>query len=169
MIRSALDRDAAAIAAIYNHYVLETTITFEEQAVSDAEILSRMHASGFPWLVLEQSGAVTGYACAKPWHVRSAYRYSVESTIFLHHEQTGRGHGQSLYAALLDELARRSVHRVVAVIALPNHPSVALHERLGFAQAGRLTEIGRKFDRWLDVGHWSLALPRAGVHTAARG
>lgn len=170
VIRPATPADARAIAAVYNHYVLETPVTFEEAAVSEGEMRARMAAGGdLPWLVLEQDGAIAGYAYARAWHARSAYRYSAESTIYLHHEAVGRGLGTRLYGALLDELARRPLHRVVGVIALPNPASVALHERLGFTPCGRLSEVGWKLGRWIDVGHWERALPGAGPRGGGDG
>jgi phosphinothricin acetyltransferase len=152
--------DAPALAAIYNHYVLHTTVTFEEEPIADAEMARRLEdvrADGI-WLVGELGGAPVGYAYAKPWHPRAAYRHSVESTIYLHPEAVGRGIGLRLYGALLEALSSRPVHRVIGVVALPNAASVALHERLGFQPVGVIGEVGRKFDRWIDVGYWSLAL-----------
>ena len=163
MIRSCSPRDAAAIARIYNHYVLHTVITFEEEPVSTGDMEGRIGdvTRTHPWLVCEQRGAVVGFAYARPWNVRSAYRHSVEVTIYLEPTVTGRGLGRPLYEALLDAVDRRSIHRAVAGIALPNEASVRLHERLGFVKSGHLPEIGRKFERWIDVGYWVRALPDA--------
>jgi len=162
MIRSVMPDDAAPLAAIYNRYVEDTFVTFEEVPVAVSDMQSRIlevSRTGV-WLVAEPDGEgePRGYAYAKPWHARSAYRHSVESTIYLHPEATGRGLGSRLYGALLEELERRRVRRVVGVIALPNPASVALHERLGFEAAGRLPELGRKFQRWIDVGYWTRGL-----------
>jgi len=154
MIRNAEPTDAAAIAGIYNHYVLETTITFEEEPVSEAEMARRMADNRGPWLVCESRGAVVGYCYAKPFHVRSAYRHSVETTVFLHPKATGARLGRALYEALLDKLAAGPVHRVIAVIALPNEPSVKLHEHFRFVKSGQLSEVGRKLGRWIDIGYW---------------
>jgi len=162
-IRPAVPADAAALASIYNHYVANTTVTFEEEPVGVDEMESRVRdvsATGL-WLLSEHRHTLAGYAYAKPYHPRSGYRHSFESTIYLHPDATGRGLGTHLYRALLEALARRPVHRVIGVIALPNPASVALHERLGFTPAGRLSEVGRKLGRWVDVGHW--VLPLAGV------
>jgi phosphinothricin acetyltransferase len=161
MIRSATPADAAVIAAIYNHYVAATTVTFEEEPVTADDMAVRIATlarAGLPWLVIEQAGAVAGYAYASKWRERSAYRFSVESTVYLHKDRTGRGLGALVYAALLDELRERELRTVIAGIALPNQASVSLHERLGFAQVARFKEVGRKFDRWADVGYWQLAL-----------
>lgn len=101
---------------------------------------------------------MAGYAYAAPWHERSAYRYSVETTVYVDPGQLRRGVGSRLYQSLLDELRRRDLRSALAVIALPNAASVALHERLGFARVGHLEAVGYKFERWVDVGFWQLLL-----------
>ena len=159
-VRACQESDAARICEIYNHFVLNTVVTFEEVPVSEDDILERMRKvrATLPWLVAEQQGAVVGYAYAAAWHARSAYRHSVESTIYLMPDACGRGVGTRLYSALLDELKARGLHCVIGGIALPNPASVALHEKLGFAKVGHLTEVGRKFGRWIDVGYWETLL-----------
>ncbi len=156
MIRDAVSDDAQAICAIYNPYIENTVITFEEQPVAVEEMRARVRevTASHPWLVFEEQGTVVGYAYAKPWHARSAYRFCVESTVYLDPLATGRGIGRRLYEALLARLRPLQVHTVLGVIALPNPASVALHERLGFTEVGRLQEVGRKFERWVDVGFW---------------
>jgi phosphinothricin acetyltransferase len=161
-IRAARAADADAIARIYNHYVLHTTVTFEEDAVAPDEIARRMHAvvdAGLPWLVAELEGDLVGYAYADKWKTRSAYRHSVESTVYLAPQRVGNGLGTALYGALIDALRATRTHLVIGGIALPNDASIALHERLGFVHTGRFDEVGRKFERWVDVGYWQLLLP----------
>jgi L-amino acid N-acyltransferase YncA len=160
MIRTATTADAAAIADIYNHYVRETIITFEETPVSTDEMARRIADIGarHPWLVFEYDGAVAGWAYATEWKPRSAYRLSVETTVYLADSHRGRGTGTALYKALLAELTARKLHTAVGVIALPNAASIALHEKLGFAKVAHVAEVGRKFDRWVDVGYWQLIL-----------
>ena len=160
MIRECTTADAAAICAIYNPYVRETVITFEEAPVSAAEMAQRIAevTARLPWLVAEEQGAVVGYAYATPWKVRSAYRFSVEATVYVAPGHMGRGVGTELYRALLAGLRPLGVHCAVGGIALPNEASVALHEKLGFKKIGQFVEIGRKFDRWVDVGYWELIL-----------
>lgn len=162
-IREARLSDAEAIAAIYNHYVLHTVVTFEEEPVSGAAMEERMRrvAERFPWLVHEEGGEVLGYSYAAPWQVRSAYRYTAESTVYLREDVRGRGIGRPLYAALLARVAALGAHVAVGGIALPNPASVALHERLGFRKTAHMPEVGRKFERWIDVGWWALRLPPA--------
>ena len=157
MIRSAEAGDANSLAELYNYYVSHSVTTFEETPVSGEEMgsrVSQVQAIGLPWLVLESEGAIRGYACAVRWKSREAYRHSVESTIYLEQGQTGRGHGVELYRCLLEQLRVLDVHSVLGGIALPNDPSVALHEKMGFTKVAHLSEVGYKFGRWIDVGYW---------------
>lgn len=161
MIRAATTADAPAIAAIYNHYVITTIITFEEEAVSDAEMAQRItdvFAAGLPWFVWEEAGRILGYAYAGKWKTRTAYRYCVESSIYLDKDATGKGLGTKLYVALIAELRARKIHSIIGGIALPNPASVGISEKLGFQKIGHFKEVGRKFDQWLDVGYWELIL-----------
>ena len=160
MIRSALATDAQAMADIYNPFILGTTITFEEEAVTPQEMASRIRAvmSALAWLVIEVQGTVAGYAYATPWKTRSAYRRTVESAIYVDPSQAGQGLGTRLYEALLGELQQLGVHAVLGGIALPNEASVALHERLGFEKVGQLQQVGWKLQRWVDVGYWEKRL-----------
>ena len=161
IIRPARALDAAAICGIYNHYVAHTTISFEEAPVSIAEMAQRIRdveAADLPWLVLLEGDRLIGYAYATRWRVRSAYRYSVESSVYIDPRQTGQGAGRMLYAALLEELRARELHLVIGGIAQPNEASVALHERFGFQKVAHFSEVGMKFGQWRDVGYWQLQL-----------
>jgi L-amino acid N-acyltransferase YncA len=160
MIRDAIATDAAEIAAIYNHYVRSTVITFEEAPVSEAEMARRIDdvTKAHPWFVCETDGRIEAYAYATAWKQRSAYRYSVESTIYVRHDLTGRGLGGELYRTLVEALRHGDVHNVIGGIALPNPASVALHEKLGFRKVGDFHEVGWKLGRWVDVGYWELIL-----------
>ena len=160
-IRPAIADDAAGICSIYNHYVATTTISFEEEAVADADMAERIrnvNDAGLPWLVAVADGKVVGYAYATRWRVRPAYRHSVESSVYLGREAIGHGVGASLYRQLIDELRTRGLRTVIAGIAQPNARSVALHERLGFRKVAHFGEVGFKFDQWIDVGYWQLSL-----------
>ena len=152
--------DARAIAAIYNPYIADSVITFEEQPVKAAEMARRIAAvvPRLPWLLLEQEGRVLGFAYASPWRERTAYRHTVETTIYLESRFAGQGMGKLLYDALLNDLRKIGLHTAIGVISLPNPASVALHERCGFTNAGHLSEVGWKFGRWVDVGYWQLML-----------
>jgi phosphinothricin acetyltransferase len=160
MIRPCTPRDAAAICAIYNPFVRDTVITFEETPVSTAEMAQRITdvTVSFPWLVADEEGAIAGYAYATPWKTRSAYRFSVETTVYVASGHVRRGLGMALYRELIAALRKLDVHCAVGGIALPNPASVALHEKLGFNKIGQFVEVGRKFDRWVDVGYWELIL-----------
>ena len=161
MNRDAQPSDAADICAIYNHFVLNTTVTFEEQAVSNEAMVERLDAVSpvLPWLVHEHSGRVVGYAHASAWKSRCAYRHSVETSVYLTTDSAGRGLGTSLYLDLIERLSQTDCHSLLAGISLPNKPSIALHEKLGFEKVGQFKEVGRKFDRWVDVGYWEKLLP----------
>ncbi len=160
-IRSAVEQDADAITGIYNHYVLNTIATFEDQAVSAAEMARRICqvlSLPLPWLVVEADRRVVGYAYATRWRTRHAYRFSAESTIYLMPGQESRGIGTQLYGALFSQLRDSGIHAVMAGISLPNPASIALHEKLGMSQAAHFEAVGFKFDRWVDVGYWQILL-----------
>lgn len=161
MIRQAAATDAEAIACIYNHYIRETIITFEEQPVSPSEMADRIAevaAASLPWLVAEQDGSIVGYARATKWKGRSAYRFSVETTIYLAPHWIGKGIGSSLYRLLLKQLKDLELHIAIGGVALPNVASVALHEKLGFRKVAHFSEVGFKFGKWIDVAYWQLSL-----------
>jgi phosphinothricin acetyltransferase len=161
VIREAQLADGEGIARIYNHYVRETVVTFEEQDVTGAIMQGRIAeitSSSLPWLVAEDGSSVVGFAYAGKWKTRAAYRFAVESTIYIENGNTGQGVGTKLYRELLDVLRARSVHAVIGGIALPNSASVSLHERLGFFKVAQFKEVGFKLGRWVDVGYWQLLL-----------
>ena len=160
MIRHATTADASAIATIYNHYVATSTISFEEEGVSVDEMARRIAdvSARLPWYVFDREGAVMGYAYATPWRVRSAYRFSAESSVYLAPGSGRQGIGSQLYRALLEDLRGRGIQVVIGGIAQPNAASVALHERLGFEKVAHFHRVGRKFDTWGDVGYWELQL-----------
>jgi phosphinothricin acetyltransferase len=160
VIRRVTGGDAPAIAAIYNHHVRNTIVTFEETPVDEATMRGRIADidASHLWLVAEVDGRVAGYAYASAWRARSAYRHSVETTVYVAGDALGRGLGTALYGALLPELARRGFHCAMGGIALPNEASVALHERMGFAKVAHFREVGWKLGRWIDVGYWQRIL-----------
>lgn len=161
IIRPVTLGDAVAIALIYNPYIADTTISFEERPVDEHIMINRMRdveAQGLPWLVLEQDGEILGYAYASRWKIRSAYRHSVETSIYFARHARGQGLGATLYQALLATLQGLDIHLAIAGIALPNPASIGLHERLGFRAVGIFKEVGFKFEQWVDVGYWQKAL-----------
>ena len=159
-IRPALKSDAAAIAEIYNYYVLETIITFEEEAVTVAEMEQRIAeiSAAYPWIVFEEDDKVLGYAYASGWKSRCAYRNSVETTVYLHPDAVGKGAGTKLYKALLNQLWGRGMHTAIGGIALPNAASIALHEKMGFHKVAEFQEVGFKFNQWINVGYWQVLI-----------
>ncbi len=160
-IRDVLPGDAAGIAQIYNHYIENTIVTFEEEAVSGEDICQRIknvRSSRLPWFVAERDGEILGYSYASRWKERCAYRYSMEVTVYLGSAHAGKGLGAALYGELLPALKSREIHVAVGVIALPNAASVNLHEKMGFLKVAHFKEVGYKFDRWIDVGCWQILL-----------
>jgi phosphinothricin acetyltransferase len=162
-IRRARVEDAAAIAAIYAAYVLDTPITFDTEVLSPADVRGRIEEAGdrFPWLVAEEAGAVAGYAYAAAFRTRAAYRFAVETTVYVKRGAEGRGLGSALYRPLLDLLERQGFTQAIAAITVPNEASVAIHERLGFVHAGTYRQVGWKLGRWRDVGLWQRPLAPA--------
>jgi L-amino acid N-acyltransferase YncA len=161
VIRQAVSADAEGIARIYNHYIRETIVTFEEEPVATSEMAKRLAdtaADLLPWLVAEQGGAIVGYARASKWKPRSAYRFAVETTIYLAPDCLGTGAGTRLYQFLLGELKNLKLHTAIGGIALPNAGSVALHEKLGFRKVAHFAEVGFKFGKWIDVAYWQIPL-----------
>jgi len=156
-IRPASEQDAASLVIIYNHYIQNTAITFETEPLAPCEFADRIRESR-PWLVAEDAGALLGYAYASSWKGRCAYRYSVESTIYLDHRKTGKGVGPILYRALIDAVRARSMHTMIGGIALPNDASIRLHEQLGFRKVGHFEKVGYKLGQHIDVGYWQLML-----------
>lgn len=161
MIRKAERSDALDISTIYNHYIRNTIITFEEKEVSRDEMSERIRnvlSEALPWIVAADRNRVVGYAYATKWKARSAYRFSVESTVYIEHDTVGRGIGSLLYKELLSDLKDSGIHVVLGGIALPNPSSIGLHEKFGFVQAAQFKEVGIKFNKWIDVGYWQLQL-----------
>ncbi len=156
-IRAATAADASALADIYNPYVLDSTITFEETAVSSPDMAARVAETvggGLPFLIAHAEGTPLGFAYASKWKGRCAYRHSAETTIYVGRDHWRCGVGTALYVRVLDILQRGGYHAVIGGIALPNESSVRLHEKLGFAQVARFREVGYKFGKWIDVGYW---------------
>ncbi len=161
IIRKVKQSDSFKIAHIYNHYIKNTIITFEEQEVSQDEISSRIKnvlSESFPWIVAEKGDNIAGYAYATKWRTRSAYRFAVESTVYVGKDYVGDGIGSLLYKELLLKLKDSGIHTVIGGIALPNPSSIALHEKYGFKKVAQFKEVGIKFNKWIDVGYWQLII-----------
>lgn len=154
MIRPATPNDIPRIAAIYGHYVSNSTATFELSAPSESEMLERfvqITNAAFPYLVIVQHGEVAGYAYAAPYRPRPAYRFTVEDTIYLAPEASGQGLGTQLLSELIAQCQSLGFRQMIAVIGGATPASCRLHARLGFEEVGRLREVGFKFQSWLDT------------------
>lgn len=147
--------DLTAVARIMAHYVEHTVATFSEVPPTVEEWAQRhsdLTAEGFPFLVAEAAGDVLGFAYVAPWRSKSAYRYTVENTIYLAPAATGCGIGTTLLAELIDQATAAGCRQMVAVIAdTGSTASAALHRRLGFVDVGRLHAVGLKHGRWIDT------------------
>jgi len=152
--------DAAACAAVYAPLVRDTVISLEELPPSRTEMEARIQriSRTHPWLVAEDAGALAGFAYASPHRERAAYRWAADVSVYLDPAHHRRGIGSTLYRTLFELLVRQGVQVVCAGVTLPNEPSVALHEALGFKPIGIYRRIGFKAGAWWDVGWWQLEL-----------
>ena len=154
LVRTAGDQDIPAIAAIYAHHVLHGLASFELEAPDAREMAKRRaHITelGLPYLVAQIGGCVAGYAYAAPYRARPAYRHTVEDSIYIHHDFSGRGAGSALMAALIAACETAGHRQMIAVIGdSANTASIGLHAKFGFTRAGLLPAVGWKFGRWVD-------------------
>jgi len=162
LVRPAVAADLPALTDIYNHYVVNTEITFDlvPFAPEGRRGWFDAHAETGLYRLLvaaDADGTLAGYATSSRWRPKAAYDTTVETSVYCRAGATGRGIGSRLYGALLDALAAEDVHRVVAGIALPNPASVALHKRFGFREVGVFTQVGRKFGQYWDVAWFERA------------
>lgn len=162
-VRAAVPGDLPALTAIYNHYIVNTTITFDLKPFEPEERRAWFEdhaASGRHRLLVAAAadGAVLGYTTSSRWRPKAAYDTTVESSVYCHPDAVGKGIGRQLYAALFEALAGEDVHRIVAGIGQPNPASVALHERFGFRPVGVFSSVGRKFGKYWDVAWFERGL-----------
>ena len=162
-IRTASPDDAQQIAEIYAPYCEASVISFEDVAPTAEQMAARIVriTAERPWLVLENEGAIAGYAYASPHHERAAYRWSVSTAIYVARTHHRRGVGRALYTALFDLLRRLGYYRATAGISLPNPASVALHQAFGFTLVGVYRDIGYKLGKWHDVAWYEAAIQPA--------
>jgi len=161
-IRLATIEDAAAIALVYRPYVTSSRVSFEESAPGPDEMAQRVRGGLHPWFVAEAEGRLLGYAASSAFRTRPAYRWMVETGIYLDPAAWGHGVGRALLGTILDVLERQGFVGAVGAIALPNDASVALHEKLGFVHTGTYHQVGFKLGQWIDVGLWQKELaPRS--------
>ncbi|MEP6786861.1 MAG: arsinothricin resistance N-acetyltransferase ArsN1 family B [Acidobacteriota bacterium] len=162
-IRSPIGDDAPAVVSIYNHYIANSHATFEVEPIDANEMVYRIgeiQANDYPFLVYEDEGEVVGFAYANRYKARPAYRHSVEVSVYIRDDTAGKGIGTLLYEQLFSELKNGDLHAMIAGISLPNDASVKLHEKFGFEKVAHFREVGRKFDRWIDVGYWQRLLTK---------
>lgn len=153
-VREALSSDLPHIREIYNHYVLNSTVTFDEKPMTLAELrrkFAKCTKLGMPFLVAQSaSGQVLGYAYVYPWREKAAYRFTVESSIYLGPASTGKGLGKVLLQELLDRSKEAGIKEIIAVIADKGaEASIQMHKNFGFKDIGHMGKVGFKFGRWL--------------------
>lgn len=159
-LRLATAHDAAAVADIYAPYVTASAVSFETEAPDEAEMRSRIEAvaNRYPWIVAEEEGELLGYAYGSAFRARAAYRFAVETTVYVAERAQRRGLGRHLYEALLPTLEAQGFTQAIAAITLPNHGSLKLHESLGFTEAGVYRHVGFKLGEWRSVALWQRAV-----------
>lgn len=162
VVRPGGEADLPAVAAIYTHFTLKTTVTFNTHVRTPAAWLERYRDNvvegPYHLYVAELDGRVTGYVETGRFRGHHAYEHTVETSIYVAPDGAGHGVGGALYSRLFDDLADSSFHTAVAVIALPNDASCRFHERHGFAHRGTLTQVGHKFGRWIDTAYYQRAV-----------
>jgi L-amino acid N-acyltransferase YncA len=158
LVRLAGPADAEAIATIYRDYVENCWISFEELAPDAAEISRRISNPLYPWLVAVEDGEIAGFASTSPMRARPAYRWSVETGIYVAKHWQRLGTGRRLLECHLALLKRQGFVTAIAGIALPNAASIALHEKVGFRPLGIERGVGFKLGRWIDVSRWQIDL-----------
>jgi L-amino acid N-acyltransferase YncA len=154
VVRQAAIEDIPHIREIYNHYVMNSTVTFDEEPMSLAAMRkkwSTVQALGFPFIVAENpTGQILGYAYVYPWKEKAAYRYTVENSIYLGPAATGKGLGRELLSELIARSKAAGIREIIAVIADKGaDASIVMHEKFGFTEIGRMGKVGFKFGRWL--------------------
>lgn len=159
-IRQVENKDIEKITNIYNWYILNTIITFELVAIAPQEMAQRVQEKlkRHNWLVGEVDQDIVGYAYYGAFRPRPAYNHTIEATIYLAQDQTGKGFGKALYSELIHSAKAQNFREIMGVIALPNAGSVKLHQSCGFEEAGVLKRAGYKFEKYIDVGIWQLSL-----------
>ena len=160
LYRSVRPDDASALAAIHNHYVAATAITFQVEPSTQAMFRRKIEdiAGRYPFLVCEEAGRVLGFAYAAAFRTKEAYQWDVELTVYLAPDCQGKGAGSGLYARLLRLLTAQGFAAAYACVTVPNEASGALHRRFGFTEVGRFPASGYKLGRWHDVVWYHLPL-----------
>jgi len=160
IVRLAAGNDLAAINDIYNHYVLRSTCTYQEaiESMESRREWFARHDAEHPVTVAELHGQIIGWGSLSAFHPRSAYRNTVENSVYLHHEFHRRGFGSLILRDLIERARALGHHTIIAAIDADQTASVLLHQKFGFEKVGRLQQLGFKFGRWLDVIYMQLML-----------
>lgn len=162
-LREAVESDMPSVREIYNYYVANSTVTFDEDAMTLAEWRDKfayLGTLGMPFVVaVSPTGQILGYALVTPWKQKRAYRYTVENSIYLGPAATGKGLGRVLLADLIERSTDAGLKQMIAVIADQGaEASLALHKEFGFRESGRMGRVGYKFERWLGIVMMQLPL-----------
>ncbi|MEG4670282.1 N-acetyltransferase family protein [Enterobacter cloacae] len=161
IVRHACTEDCAAIGEIYNHAVLHTAAIWNDTTVDTDNRIAWFEArtlAGYPVLVSEENGIITGYASFGDWRAFDGFRHTVEHSVYVHPDHQGKGIGRMLMKALIIEARDIGKHVMVAGIEAQNHASIHLHQTLGFVTTGQMPQVGTKFGRWLDLTFMQLQL-----------
>ena len=164
IIRPVQLADSVGICGIYNYFVMTSHATFELDPQEPAETERRIRGcldESYPYLVAENEREILGFAYAHHYRPRPAYVQTVEVSVYIRPVAERRGVASALYKLLIPAVFDAGFHTILAGIALPNEASVRLHEKFGFRKVAHLSEVGRKFDRWIDVGYWQLTAENA--------
>ena len=160
MIRTFSIKDTKALLDIYNYYVLNTSATFDIEALSLETFTNKVTQINekFPFIVFEEDDEILGYAYGSKWRPKPAYNHTVESTVYVKNGAHGKQIGTKLYAELFSLLKQQKFYSILGALTLPNEASVKLHEKFGFKKVAHFKAVGLKFDIWHDVGFWQLIL-----------
>ena len=155
-IRAITDEDIAAVCELYNHYVINTTITFETEPLSVEEYTERVKGvcARYPFLVAEDEGRIVGFAYLSPFNVRHAYRFVADLSLYVDHDEKGKGIGSLLMKAIEEEARNMHLHQLFSLITSENENSRTFHEKHGFVYKVSFADTGFKFNRWLGVDYY---------------
>ena len=161
MIRKVNAQDIKALTTIYNHYIKHTVYTFETQCIDEIEMKRRVDeiALHYPYFVFEEDNQILGYCYVHPWRERAAYSHTLEVTVYLSPQATGRGLGRTLSKYLIDSCRSLPCKALIACITADNTASCTLFTKLGFQKVSHFKQVGYKMGRWLDVVDYELLLP----------
>ncbi len=161
MIRNVKVEDAKEIVDIYNHYILNTNVTFEVEALASGEMAKRIEkkTKDNPWIVYEEDNKILGYAYVGEFRERMAYKFTKEVTIYLDKSVVKRGIGTKLMEALIERCKKEyDIHTLISVVTVPNASSISIHKKFGFERVGYFKEVGFKNNKWLDVEYLQLMI-----------